>query len=825
MSSNDSAAEYRPLPTLIKEVKSIAIQALEAKLVEMLNTADDRLFDMAESSYNNAQFDAMRLLRVKREGLLNRFKQELENNFKQTLGKVTDANPADENIETLSFENIALVKDDDLEEDIATDAMVNKARTANQDALEHIRIRLDTIIGDKSVEQQNNPLEPVYICDAFRNATHALDLDIASLLIIYKLFDRSVIDNLESTYLQINQFFVEKGILPELKIGSYIVKKESSNPQSASLQNSNDPAPSLSVGSPTAQDAGSVQNQTASTNGNINEANVAGNNVISVLQQLLSEKRGDASQSNIARDNRADGNLSSGEISGHEHYDSQIPSFDEGAAGNSQIVDTSQLIQALSSIQLNQTHSGSVANLDEITSRGASLRSNLRQSIAVQLPEQEQGALGQFNEDMIDIVSMLFDFILEDENLQPEIKSTIGRLQIPMLKVGLVDKAFFSQRKHPARQLLNELAHAGLAWDKNDPTAKPMLVKIMAIAESVIQDFEDDLSIFETLLEDFLAFKTQHLQRSKIFEKRTKEAEEGKAKTENARSEVNRKLSNICQGKQIPEIVKKVFKSVWSHAMLLERLKKNQPEWERKIKVAKMLVWSVQPIDSAERLEKLTSKVPILVKNLKQGAEVISLSPIEMTQLLEELENCHRNVIEDAKDKINLATESEILRLPAIDIDAPVDNLQANLPQDASADSQASDENRLQDSFPEAEEIIIEDVGFTKAETGQLSSKMNIEPVEITEEVAQRVEQLRAGSWVELKIDDQFQRSKLAARIATSGKYIFVNRSGMKMAEFLTEELCQYLQLGNMRILDDDALFDRALESVIFNLRSMKAEA
>ena len=87
------------------------------------------------------------------------------------------------------------------------------------------------------------------------------------------------------------------------------------------------------------------------------------------------------------------------------------------------------------------------------------------------------------------------------------------------------------------------------------------------------------------------------------------------------------------------------------------------------------------------------------------------------------------------------------------------------------------------------------------------------------------IEQLRAGSWVEPKIDGKFKRSKLAARIASSGKYIFVNRSGMKMAEFLTHELCQYLQLGNLKILDDEALFDRALETVISNLRSMKAQA
>ena len=782
-SRNDPSTEYRPLPALIKNIQTISIEALESKLVDMLNTADDRLFDMAESSYNNAQFDAMRLLRVKREGLISRFKQELSNNFKQTLGKISDEPVDDDNVETLSFENIALVKDDDLEEDIATDAMVNKARTKNSDALEHIRIRIDTIISDKSIEQQNNPLEPVYICEAFRTATQALDLDIASLLIIYKLFDRSVIDQLDSVYLLVNQFFVERGILPELKIGSYAIKKQpAANSQRAQQQSEfgeiiNDLPTDQSVALPRPSN---IINRQTSSNAVLDQSNV-----VSVIQQLLADRR-------VGRTTGSVSNASS-----------PVNGDDFGP----EVVETDQLIEALSKIQFKQHQFAAGSNM-----RMASL-SDLRRSISVQLPESGgQGALGQFNEDMIDIVAMLFEFILEDENLEAEVKSVIGRLQIPMLKVGLVDKNFFSQRKHPARRLLNELAHAGLAWDSQDPTAKPMLQKISEIAERVIEDFEQDISLFSELLEEFIDFKTQHQQRSKIFEKRTKEAEEGKAKTESARGEVNKTLKSICHLQHIPSIAKKLLKTVWSHALLLERLKDNKEGWKRRVKIAKLLVWSVQPIDSADRLDKMKSKIPVLIKSLKQGVELISLSPIEATYLFEELEKCHRAVIEAAKETIK---EADLIRLPAIDVNVASPSLPEAF-EEADPDSIVE---------PKHEEIIIEDVGFTNAETGSTLSNINVEPIEVDPENEQRVEQLRAGSWVELKIDGRFQRSKLAARIATSGKYIFVNRNGMKMAEFLTPELCQYLQRGDMNILNDDALFDRALESVISNLRSMKAQA
>lgn len=813
-SQNNPLTEYRPLPVLIRKIQIICIEELEAKLVNMLNTADDRLFDMSENSYNNAQFDAMRLLRVKRAGLISRFKQELANNFKHILGKIDDPESLDDNVETLSFENIALVKDDDLEEDIATDAMVNKARTKNRDALEHIRIRIDTLVADKSIEQESNPLEPVHICDAFRTATQTLDLDIASLLVIYKLFDRSVISELETIYQRINQFFIDKGILPELKTRFVTPKRQQPN-RPAATKSAVDALPINEDINENTQLKTATQ---SSNNTSVQIDDQAG--VLSVLQQLLANQRAIPQT-----DERAT-----------QIPDSQIPYLDSlsGRLNQSNVgksnytpVDTAQLVQALSSIQFQQMEPVDCSVQPSII--------NLRESLDTKLPgilnssKQNSGVLGEFNEDMIDIVSMLFDFILDDEHLQPEIKIVMGRLQIPMLKVGLVDKTFFSNRRHPARVLLNELARAGLSWDRKDKSSQPMLKKISSTAETIIEEFNDDLSLFTELLQSFLDFKKQYQLRAEIFERRTREAEEGKAKTESARSEVNKKLSAICRGQHLPNIAKSILKSVWSHTMLLERLKGNQEAWARRVKVAKLLVWSVQPIKTAGRLEKLTSRVPILVKSLREGFDLISFTPMDTSRLFDELESCHRDIIETTRQQINQQNKEEILRLPVIDLDnepvidfipAQHDKIEESLsePKQTLSEIESADVDEVV-----VDEIVIEEVGFTKVEAGEVSNRELEKPVEIDSNTSQAIEQLRVGNWLELKIEGEFKRCKLAAKIASSGKYIFVNRSGMKMAEFLTMELCQYLQQGNLKILDDEALFDRALESVISNLRSMKA--
>lgn len=801
---SDSSSEFRPLPVLIKDIQTICIDELEGKLLNMLNTADDRLFDMAENSYNNAQFDAMRLLRIKREGLTTSFKQELLNNFKQTLGKIVDSDYDSDNVEELSFENIALVKDDDLEEDIATDAMVNKAKTSNQNALEHIRIRMDTIISDKSIDQANNPLEPAYICDAFRVAAQTLDLDIASLLVIYKLFDRSVISQLESLYQKINQFFIDKGILPELKVGPIRNRATATNKQ----PKAQDIIDSLPINETDEFSESTIAQKAAPP---VNQAEVLG-----IIQQLLSDTRA------VKRTNSS---------SMYSDTQSQIPQLDD-VSGDNRPFNTQQLLRALSNIQVKQAPIASEAEQVQPI--------NLRDYLGAQLPNTNyvggEERLGRFNEDMIDIVSMLFDFILEDENLKPQIKSIIARLQIPMLKVSLVDKSFLSNRRHPARVLLNELARAGLSWDEKDRSAQAMFDKILAIAERIMQEFSEDVSLFSELLQDFLAFKEQNQQRAKIFERRTREAEVGKARSESARSTVNKTLTAVCKGRAVPEVVKAILKKVWSHAMLLERLKDNEESWKRRVKVAQLLVWSVQPISTAEELEKLISKVPILVKSLRKGMDLISYSPIESSHLLEQLETYHRELIKGVKDSINQQDAEEILRLPAIDVTLDTlvsdDIIEPPFVSENSTSATAIEspvnETVIEDTVIKdtvIKDIVIEDIGFSQQETGEVQKQLSDEPIHIDSNISQTVEQLRAGSWVELKIEGEFKRCKLAARITTTGKYIFVNRNGMKMAEFLTDELCQYLQLGNMKIFDDEALFDRALESVISNLRSMKAQA
>lgn len=136
-------------------------------------------------------------------------------------------------------------------------------------------------------------------------------------------------------------------------------------------------------------------------------------------------------------------------------------------------------------------------------------RANLKEDLS-ELLDSEHGeaihALDQADDDVINLVSLLFDFILDDEGLPSEIKALIGRLQIPLLKVAITDKTFFSNDNHEARLLLNMLARAGNQWDPQQGIQDDLYQRINHAVHRIIDDFEDDASLFATLLDEFQGF-------------------------------------------------------------------------------------------------------------------------------------------------------------------------------------------------------------------------------------------------------------------------------------------------------------------------------
>jgi hypothetical protein len=82
-----------------------------------------------------------------------------------------------------------------------------------------------------------------------------------------------------------------------------------------------------------------------------------------------------------------------------------------------------------------------------------------------------------------------------------------------------------------------------------------------------------------------------------------------------------------------------------------------------------------------------------------------------------------------------------------------------------------------------------------------------------------QVQALQPGTWLEFCLPDEpMTRAKLSWISPMSGRYLFVNRRGLKVADYSPQELTALLTDGQARMLAANALFDRAMSAIVDKL-------
>ena len=754
------------LPVALTQVRDKAAQQLKQALQGLFDSADDSLFEMADRATSNVEqnsfFEAMRDLRLKRKTIERGFLQKIFEAFatlnQYEIGKA----PV---LDAVSFDGLSLVQDDQLEESVAVDAMVSKVINRDGVALGHLTTRLDALVS-KKIDEKNNPIGPRALCEAFLEACRDLGVEIKVKLIIFKLFEKSVLGDLDQLYAEVNQLLIAAGVLPELKSAPPRRNPERS---AAGRGARADGAAAAADGSGGASDEGMQE-------------------VFGVLQSLLAEVRGSGMPAR------------------------ELPA---GAVP----ISSNDLMRLLSHIQ-QRLPGQTAAAADEFDLRNQ-LESLLGRASA---KSGKARVVGEVDEDVINLVSMLFEFILDDRTLPDSLKALIARLQIPMLKVAVLDKTFFSRGSHPARRLLNEIASAALGWvDQDDAQRDTLYQRIDQVVQRLLNDFADDPAIFAELLAEFVAFTGDERRRSDLLEQRTRDAEEGRAKSELARQQVEQALNQRLLGKTLPEAVVRLLQEAWSKVLMLTCLKHGveSAQWQAVLVTMDELVWSVEPHDDPQARLRLLELVPGLLRSLREGLDSAGIDPFVTSEFFTRLEVLHVQafqrfkrampaVVESAEASVPTLAEEAVQVLPAADVASVLPLLE--LP--ASAELEPADE-------PAMVEVVEEIILLAPGERRDQEVDAHLAD---DDEALQQVDGLRVGSWVEFQEDEEHKlRCKLAAVIKPTGKFIFVNRTGMKVLEKTRMGLAVEFRRNAIRLLDDALLFDRALESVIGNLRRLKA--
>jgi hypothetical protein len=140
--------------------------------------------------------------------------------------------------------------------------------------------------------------------------------------------------------------------------------------------------------------------------------------------------------------------------------------------------------------------------------------------------------LSREDSDAFELLGMLYSQIEREVRRDTPAVGLLGRLQVPLLRIALQDRAFFVRQQHPARQLLNAVAESGANWLGEEDVDPQLVHSLRNAVEHVVQNFREDPAAFDTANRELQTSLQQLARKAEVTERRHVEAARGKEKLE-----------------------------------------------------------------------------------------------------------------------------------------------------------------------------------------------------------------------------------------------------------------------------------------------------
>lgn len=408
----------------------------------------------------------------------------------------------------------------------------------------------------------------------------------------------------------------------------------------------------------------------------------------------------------------------------------------------------------------------------------------------------QSAQLGSLDALTIDIVAMLFDYVFEDRQIPPAVKAVLARLQIPTLKVALLDKAFFSSRAHPARRLLDRLAEAAIGLDETAPRGAAALAKIEAVVGRVQGEFETDIGLFTALTAELDAFLAEAAQDEDRFVRQAATLLEAREREEIARLTAEAEVDGRLAARDaVPATVRSLLEGPWAQALARVALDEGEatPAWKGLVAAMDELLWSVEPKASPEDRRRLVNGLPALLRALQGGLERAGLPFAEREAFFGALVDCHAEAVKAGLKGTTLPKAK---------------------PQEASVPE-----------APRIERAVLAAVeGELAVEEIRLRAPRGAPPVRNVFTRTGIWTNVQRFSWVEFgRGEGEPVRARLTWISPAKGVYLFTNPQARAAISITPEALAEQMRRGEARLVDDAPLVDRAVDSMLANLRERAA--
>lgn len=766
----------RKVRQILQGFHELVADAFERELAHTLNEFEAQAFQNAEQARSNSVqvrwLETLRTVRRTRPDLVPRFLAGIE----AQLATIRESSASGEHPAQTGLGELALIEASEMEESTTLAEIGSRIEMRHSLPIYLLGQRFGVLAGRPAFDAEALPIGPQTLCKVLRQAAAQLDINAEHRVLLYRLFERQMLQEYGRLLEALNNHLIRHGVLPGLQYMPF------RSPATA--------APRPTASEPTARrDAGKPEGETAPPAPTAPPANA----------RLPRSATGAAPAPSLDPDALLPWRLP-GEPSAPASQEppssgpgaSSLPVFEEirdllasrrstlgklsggsppGALSGPVHRPAPQEVQhALSLLQPSTATSVNMGG--RIVPRTVA---HLKQDLLAQLRRSarpgETPALAEEDSDTFDLVGMLFDELVKDVRPSSPAAGLLTKLQVPLLRVALSDKRFFNDSQHPARQMLNAVAETGAYWLGDDDADGALIGKMQSLVDRTLSDFDGDMGLFESLLKDLSAHLQTIARKAEVAERRHVEAARGKERLGQARERAADAVKAITEGSELPVFTRTLLHQAWTDVMALTSLRHGEDSdtWK-------------QQLDTAHKLVQLA----------KPGAVGVG----------EEGPPLQKEVAESLRQVGYHEAESEAIAKRLI---APA--------AEASSDDAAS-----------RTELLMRMKSASRLGANEKPARPK--PEQLTPEVLARVQQIKTlafGTWFEFVTNAQGDRARrrLSWYSPVSGTAMFVNHRGQKVGETTIEHLAIQMVNGQAKLVEEeakDSLIDRAWKAVVRTL-------
>lgn len=402
-----------------------------------------------------------------------------------------------------------------------------------------------------------------------------------------------------------------------------------------------------------------------------------------------------------------------------------------------------------------------------------------------------------------EVVRLMLDNLMHDHRLLPQVRAQVKALEPLFIRLSQSDPRFFSERQHPARQLLDKLTHRSLAYASESDPGFQSFISSVAQAIRALAGEEGQAASFMQVLKTLeaqwaLADLTQR-SRQEEAAKALLHAEQRNLLAQRLAADFQERV----KGTRVTDRVSAFLCGPWAQVVAESQLKgaEGRSDADGYLALVDDLIWSVQRRLAGRNRARLVQLVPVLLGKLRQGLELIQYPQERTTVFFDELIRLHERVFDVLRVKTSPAP-SEPLKV-------------VDMGRDTDGGSQRSQFDR--DELQSLEVFWVgqdeaTDAGYLTEDSVLLSDLQ----AQTDTDAATRpwsAHDLDIGSWVELHLKDKWVRVQLTWASPHRSLFMFV--SGKGTAHSMSRRTMERLRSRDlMRVVTDVPVVDKALDGV-----------